>query len=153
MVAQFGAQFTDAILSWLQGMTVAHDVVTWRLSFIELAVIALTELQCPLPQPHPDRRLHWIEPTQLAHSQVRQPTLSSAVRLVKAFAKTMNASFDFDLPLLENINLSHFGIAMPLSGFGIMISREVLKRTENRLLNLTRRRRITKSTDLARPLC
>jgi ribonuclease HI len=150
---RFSLDFTRGMLHWLREETSLQDVVTYKMSLIEIAVSLCSGFRgIQLPQPDPDRRLCWVDVQTLPAAHVSRPTIASILKLVQNFFGAIEQIFDFDLHWTDRLDLSSLGVTRPSKGLPLLLGGGTVKTMEQHLIACTYRRPIRKAGDLSRPI-
>ena len=153
LVEKFGAPFTQGMCQWLRGMTSQEDVVTFKMSFLEIAAMLCSgEVNIRIPQAHPTQKLHWVDRDWLPASFVYSQTVAAVVKLVLNFFAALNRFFDLDLPFVDRLDLTTLGVMTPQRGIKLLVGCDTVNKIGLQLTRFTKRRLVRTACDLARPL-
>jgi ribonuclease HI len=153
MADKFGWLFTQNMFAWLKGQALDEAVVAYQMSYLELAVHhGSGQVNTKLPVPDPNRKLCWVDPSNLPAAAVSRPTVAAILRLLQNFFVALDDSFDFGLQFVHHLDLTQLGALTPQRGVTLLISRDTVNMIGSQLAAFTQKRPIRKAGDLTRPL-
>ena len=146
LTTQFGLRFCNAMMSWLHGQSLAGDAVSFRISFLEIAILWAQGFATELPRPDSTKKNVWVAST--ASMTCGAPTIAAVTRLMRHF---FAALVPVAPPKEEGINLLFCGVHTPQAGIPFVGSFRTAQLAVSLLQGFTSHRPIRTANDLARP--
>ena len=146
LTTQFGLRFCNAMMSWLHGQSLAGDAVSFRISFLEIAILWAQGFATELPRPDSTKKNVWVAST--ASMTCGAPTIAAVTRLMRHF---FAALVPVAPPKEEGINLLFCRVHTPQAGIPFVGSFRTAQLAVSLLQGFTSHRPIRTANDLARP--